>query len=263
MAAATRLAAHRIAQFENQFLNQLNELQRQVTTHHPVRLSFPSISRLNLWYQVLTALRNVVKDQEARRQGSTICHRRRCRARVHHSPPQESTLNRDRMRLAGARKLIRLYSSTASHSRSGHQEPSRRSRSSQRSQWYVGRDSTEDEEPPRNRQQMRKCWRIEKLTMLFQGTSDVRLDPQLNKKVWEAGIKGVPYRLRIRISRKRNDEEGAKVCALFHTKFTFWGDRAESRSLTQELPKELAVMQAPETAAWLSLGSRASPFLHY
>jgi ribosomal protein L31E len=45
---------------------------------------------------------------------------------------------------------------------------------------------------------------------LVKGTKDVRLDPQLNKKVWEAGIKGVPYRLRVRISRKRNDEEGAK-----------------------------------------------------
>ncbi len=45
---------------------------------------------------------------------------------------------------------------------------------------------------------------------LRQGTNDVRLDPQLNKKVWESGIKGVPYRLRVRISRKRNDEEGAK-----------------------------------------------------
>ena len=44
----------------------------------------------------------------------------------------------------------------------------------------------------------------------IQGTSDVRLDPQLNKKVWESGIKGVPFRLRVRISRKRNDEEGAK-----------------------------------------------------
>ena len=43
-----------------------------------------------------------------------------------------------------------------------------------------------------------------------QGTKDVRLDPQLNKKVWECGIKGVPYRLRVRISRKRNNEEGAK-----------------------------------------------------
>ncbi|KZF22124.1 60S ribosomal protein L31 [Xylona heveae TC161] len=42
------------------------------------------------------------------------------------------------------------------------------------------------------------------------GTTDVRLDPQLNKKVWESGVKGVPFRLRVRISRKRNDEEGAK-----------------------------------------------------
>ena len=48
------------------------------------------------------------------------------------------------------------------------------------------------------------------LTNLYQGTNDVRLDPQLNKKVWEAGIKGVPHRLRVRISRRRNDEEGAK-----------------------------------------------------
>ena len=43
-----------------------------------------------------------------------------------------------------------------------------------------------------------------------QGTSDVRVDPELNKKVWEQGIKGVPYRIRVRISRRRNDEEGAK-----------------------------------------------------
>jgi large subunit ribosomal protein L31e len=42
------------------------------------------------------------------------------------------------------------------------------------------------------------------------GTKDVRVDPQLNKKVWEQGIKGVAYRLRIRISRRRNDEEGAE-----------------------------------------------------
>jgi large subunit ribosomal protein L31e len=46
--------------------------------------------------------------------------------------------------------------------------------------------------------------------MSLQGTADVRLDPNLNKKVWECGIKGVAYRLRVRIFRKRNDEEGAK-----------------------------------------------------
>ncbi|KAH8150819.1 uncharacterized protein LAJ45_05000 [Morchella importuna] len=42
------------------------------------------------------------------------------------------------------------------------------------------------------------------------GTEDVRVDPLLNKEVWKQGIKGVPYRLRVRISRRRNDEEGAK-----------------------------------------------------
>ncbi|KAJ9661926.1 60S ribosomal protein L31B [Neophaeococcomyces mojaviensis] len=51
---------------------------------------------------------------------------------------------------------------------------------------------------------------IKKFAMQAMGTVDVRLDPQLNKKVWESGIKGVPYRLRVRVSRKRNDEEGAK-----------------------------------------------------
>lgn len=53
-------------------------------------------------------------------------------------------------------------------------------------------------------------WGHANLTLFLQGTKDVRVDPALNKKVWEAGIKGVPFRLRIRISRKRNDEEGAK-----------------------------------------------------
>ncbi|RMZ88648.1 hypothetical protein DV736_g4125, partial [Chaetothyriales sp. CBS 134916] len=51
---------------------------------------------------------------------------------------------------------------------------------------------------------------IRKFAVQAMGTNDVRLDPQLNKRVWESGIKGVPHRLRVRISRKRNDEEGAK-----------------------------------------------------
>lgn len=46
------------------------------------------------------------------------------------------------------------------------------------------------------------------------GTSDVRLDPYLNKALWARGIEGIPKRIRVRISRKRNDEEGAKE-ALF------------------------------------------------
>lgn len=54
------------------------------------------------------------------------------------------------------------------------------------------------------------CYPPSPVLTSIQGTRDVRLDPQLNKKVWESGIKGVPFRLRVRISRKRNDEEGAK-----------------------------------------------------
>lgn len=41
-------------------------------------------------------------------------------------------------------------------------------------------------------------------------TSDVRLDVKLNKAVWSRGIRSVPRRMRVRISRKRNDEEDAK-----------------------------------------------------
>ncbi|KAG5438917.1 hypothetical protein PCANB_002247 [Pneumocystis canis] len=53
-----------------------------------------------------------------------------------------------------------------------------------------------------------KC--IRKFATLHMGTKDVRIDPQLNKEVFKRGIKGVPYRLRLRLSRKRNDEENTK-----------------------------------------------------
>lgn len=42
------------------------------------------------------------------------------------------------------------------------------------------------------------------------GTTDVRLDPRLNVQLWSRGVQGVSTRLRLRISRKRNDEEDAK-----------------------------------------------------
>jgi large subunit ribosomal protein L31e len=51
---------------------------------------------------------------------------------------------------------------------------------------------------------------IKKFAKLHLGTSDVRLDPKLNQEIWKRGIKGVPFRLRIRISRKRNEEEDAQ-----------------------------------------------------
>jgi len=42
------------------------------------------------------------------------------------------------------------------------------------------------------------------------GTSDVRLDPKLNQQVWAQGIKTVPHRIRVKLERRRNDDESAK-----------------------------------------------------
>ncbi|EIM87112.1 uncharacterized protein STEHIDRAFT_56238, partial [Stereum hirsutum FP-91666 SS1] len=42
------------------------------------------------------------------------------------------------------------------------------------------------------------------------GTTDVRIDPKLNQAVWERGVKSVPHRIRVKLERKRNDEENAK-----------------------------------------------------
>ena len=42
------------------------------------------------------------------------------------------------------------------------------------------------------------------------GTTEVRIDVKLNKHIWSSGIRSVPRRVRVRIARKRNDEEDAK-----------------------------------------------------
>jgi large subunit ribosomal protein L31e len=49
------------------------------------------------------------------------------------------------------------------------------------------------------------------------GTKDVRLDVKLNKAVWSKGIRNVPTRVRVVISRRRNDDEDAKVCGQLGT----------------------------------------------
>ena len=51
---------------------------------------------------------------------------------------------------------------------------------------------------------------IKKFAKLHMGTEEVRLDPRLNQEVWKRGVQGVPFRMRLRISRKRNEEENAK-----------------------------------------------------
>ncbi|KAJ1703163.1 hypothetical protein LUZ63_002942 [Rhynchospora breviuscula] len=51
---------------------------------------------------------------------------------------------------------------------------------------------------------------IRKFAQKAMGTTDVRVDVKLNKQIWSQGVRSVPRRIRVRISRKRNDEEDAK-----------------------------------------------------
>ena len=37
-------------------------------------------------------------------------------------------------------------------------------------------------------------------------TEDIRIDHNLNNFIWSRGIKGTPYRVRVRLERKRNEE---------------------------------------------------------
>ncbi|CAD5211639.1 unnamed protein product [Bursaphelenchus xylophilus] len=42
------------------------------------------------------------------------------------------------------------------------------------------------------------------------GTTDVRVDTRVNKFIWSQGIKNVPYRIRVRLSRRRNEDEDSQ-----------------------------------------------------
>merc|ERR1712243_528146 len=48
---------------------------------------------------------------------------------------------------------------------------------------------------------------IRKFAEKMMGTPDVRVDTRLNKHIWSQGIRNVPYRVRVRLARKRNEDE--------------------------------------------------------
>merc|ERR1712130_794233 len=50
---------------------------------------------------------------------------------------------------------------------------------------------------------------IKKFASKMMKTSDVRVDTKLNKFVWKNGIRNLPHRVRVRLSRKRNEDEDA------------------------------------------------------
>lgn len=47
---------------------------------------------------------------------------------------------------------------------------------------------------------------IKKFAQNAMGTVEVRIDPSLNQAVWAKGVRNVPYRLRVRLARKRSEE---------------------------------------------------------
>lgn len=51
---------------------------------------------------------------------------------------------------------------------------------------------------------------IRKFAQKAMGTKDVRIDSNLNKHVWATGVKNPPVRVRVRLSRKRNEDEEAE-----------------------------------------------------
>lgn len=48
---------------------------------------------------------------------------------------------------------------------------------------------------------------IRKFAMKEMGTPDVRTDTRLNKAIWAKRIRNVPYCIRVRLSRKCNEDE--------------------------------------------------------
>merc|ERR1711956_163555 len=43
---------------------------------------------------------------------------------------------------------------------------------------------------------------IRKFALKQMGTEDVRVDTRLNKHIWSCGVRNVPYRIRVRLSRR-------------------------------------------------------------
>merc|ERR1719163_1599231 len=51
---------------------------------------------------------------------------------------------------------------------------------------------------------------IRKFAAKAMQSKDVRIDTKLNKAVWAQGVRNVAKRIRVRLSRKRNEDEDAK-----------------------------------------------------
>ncbi|TRY73193.1 hypothetical protein TCAL_00945 [Tigriopus californicus] len=50
---------------------------------------------------------------------------------------------------------------------------------------------------------------VKKFAEKQMGTTDVRVDTRLNKHLWSQGVRNVPFRIRVRLARLRNEDEDA------------------------------------------------------
>lgn len=48
---------------------------------------------------------------------------------------------------------------------------------------------------------------IKKFAQKQMKTDDVRVETKLNKFIWSKGVRNVPFRVRVRLSRRRNEDE--------------------------------------------------------
>ncbi|KAK4055817.1 60S ribosomal protein L31B [Microbotryomycetes sp. JL221] len=53
------------------------------------------------------------------------------------------------------------------------------------------------------------------------GTKKVLIDVGLNQAIWGKGIKNVPHRIRVRLSRRRNDDDDAPADEKLYTLVTY------------------------------------------
>ena len=56
---------------------------------------------------------------------------------------------------------------------------------------------------------------IKKLVAKMMRTDDVRIDTKLNQFIWSSGVRNLPKKVRVRVTRKRNKSENEKKSEWF------------------------------------------------
>jgi len=79
---------------------------------------------------------------------------------------------------------------------------------------------------------------IKKFAQKAMGTKDVRVDVLLNKYIWSKGIKNVPFRVRVQLHRKRNEDEESQEKLYTHVTYVKTTPAEFKGSLTTPVKEE-------------------------